>query len=78
MNNLYEVEREKSYRIQATPDMDQLESIGVISGSIVEKIRTYGGGGPTYIALGTRRIAIGKNIAKEIQVEEVNDGNAGR
>lgn len=71
MGNLYRVDDKKEYKIVEIPDSDMLESIGIIPGSIIWKEYTYGFGGPAYIKFGTRNIAIGKDIAKFVRVEEV-------
>ncbi|MGI6463714.1 MAG: hypothetical protein GYA88_01225 [Clostridiales bacterium] len=71
MKNLYEVEDKKDYKIEKIPTAGMLATIGIIPGSVVRKERTYGMGGPVYIKLGTRSIAIGKKISLSVMVEEV-------
>ncbi|MDI9472479.1 MAG: ferrous iron transport protein A [Tissierellia bacterium] len=72
MKNLYEVEDKKEYKIEEIPDSDLLATIGVIPGSIIRKEYTYGFGGPAHIKLGTRNVAIGKEMAKTVKVSEVS------
>ncbi len=72
MKNLYEAEDKKEYRIEEIPESDQLAAIGVFPGAVIDKERTYRFGGPAYIRFGTRRIALGKEIAKSVKVVEVH------
>lgn len=71
MENLYAVEDKKEYRIEEIPGSDSLATIGIIPSSIVKKEHTYRLGGPAYIKLGTRSIAIGKEMAKSVKVKEI-------
>lgn len=70
--NLYNVKNGKHYIILRVPDINLLSSIGLFRGAEILKEHTYGLGGPVSLSLSTRKIAIGKDIAKEIIVKEVD------
>ncbi len=70
--NLYEVEKDKNYKILNCPEVSVLNSLGVFNGSNVFKKETYKMGGPVLVLVDLREVAIGKDIAVEIEVEEVN------
>lgn len=68
---LYTVLKGHKYTIKSMPKVDALESIGVFPGVMVNKEAMYKFGGPVYVTLGSRQIAIGKGVAADIIVEEV-------
>lgn len=70
-SNLYQAEVGKKYTISAIPDHQVLSSIGIFEGAEVKTENRYGIGGPVSLSLSTRKIAIGKDIALKIFVEEV-------
>lgn len=71
MQNLHKTGPQTRVKILSTPDSPSLESIGILPGAVVMKHRTYGRGGPSYVELGNRYIAVGREYAEQIEVEEV-------
>lgn len=70
-HNLYQAQCGKEYTIVQTPDYQLLASIGVFKGAKVRVESKYKLGGPVSVALSTRKIAVGKDIATKIIVDEV-------
>ncbi len=68
--NLYEVKAGLKYRVTETPSVAIIHTLGVYVGGVVGKVDTYKFGGPALIEINGRSIAIGKDIAKLIQVED--------
>lgn len=69
MSSLYGAECSKNYRISKMPQIPLLESLGVYQGGVVGKIATYPFGGPVLLLIDHREVAVGKKVAKQIQVE---------
>lgn len=69
-NSLYTVPDNRDYTISSVPDVKILNSLGIFPGSTVRKKKKYGLGGPVLINLATRELALGKDIATAILVEE--------
>lgn len=71
-NSLYRAEVGKNYTISTIPNNQLLSSIGIFEGAKVRTENRYRIGGPVSVCLSsTRKIAIGKDIAEKIYVEEV-------
>ncbi len=70
MKILYDAKSDTEYIITKTPENALLTTLGVFVDSKIKKIATYRGGGPVLILVDTREVAIGKDIAKYIEVEE--------
>ncbi|HCY06612.1 MAG TPA: ferrous iron transport protein A [Erysipelotrichaceae bacterium] len=70
--NLYETKNGGVYNVVKIPEENTLESIGVFPGAYVKVESHYNFGGPVSISLGSRNIAIGKNLAKQIFVKEAS------
>lgn len=68
--NIYKCKSGSFYNIVKIPDEGLLQSIGIFPGVKVKKISEYKMGGPVHLLIGTRNVAIGKKIAKFIEVEE--------
>ncbi|MGI5899155.1 MAG: FeoA family protein [Christensenellales bacterium] len=68
--SLYEAKTGQSYIITSVPDYDLLSSIGIIEGVKVKVESKYALGGPVSVALSTRKIAIGKDVATKVLVKE--------
>lgn len=68
--SLYEAEQGRSYVITSVPDYKLLSSIGIIEGVRVKIESKYKLGGPVSVALSTRKIAIGKDVATKVLVRE--------
>lgn len=69
--SLYYVEENKDYIVDSVPKASLLPSLGIYPKSIIRKNYTYGFGGPVVLNVGSREIAIGKDIAENILVSEV-------
>ncbi len=67
--NLYKLENEKQCTIKTVPTLDLLKSLGVFEGAVVTKKFTYNMGGPVLILIDNREVAIGKDLAIDIEVE---------
>lgn len=72
MIDLYSAENKK-YEVKEVPEIDLLKSLGVFDGAIITKKTTYNMGGPVLILIDSREVAIGKDTAILINVEEVNE-----
>ena len=69
-NNLYTVPDNRDYTVSSVPDVKILNSLGIFPGAVVRKKKRYGLGGPVLINLATRELALGKDVATAILVEE--------
>ena len=69
--NLYDTLNGNVYSVVDMPKENTLESIGVFPGAHVKVDSHYNFGGPVAISLGSRNVAIGKALAKQILVKEV-------
>lgn len=68
---LYNSENNQVYQVIDVPNVALLNSLGVFTGAKIAKKDTYKMGGPVLIAIGSREVAIGKDLAVQIQVEVV-------
>lgn len=68
--NLYRTEEGKTYVVTSIPDCMLLSSIGVLKGAEIKVESKYKLGGPVTVSCSTRKIAIGKDIARKVLVEE--------
>lgn len=71
MNSLYTSDNDENYTVTSAPELPLLYSLGIYEGSKLIKKNTYKGGGPALVLIETREVAIGKEIALNIQVEKV-------
>lgn len=71
--NLYDTKSGSKYRVIHTPEVAIIHTLGIYVGGVVGKSNTYKFGGPALIEINGRSIAIGKDIAKLIQVEEYKE-----
>lgn len=67
---LYNAQNGKTYIVSRIPDIELLSSIGIFKNATIKKENSYRMGGPVSISLSTRKIALGKDIARKILVEE--------
>lgn len=74
MNNLYKSLPKKSYIVKNTPNVFLLNSLGIFEGSKITKKHTYKLGGPVIVEINLRDIAIGKDLANLIEVEDFIGG----
>ncbi len=72
MLDLYTAEINKTYLVNTMPEIDLLNSLGVFEGAEIFKKSTYKMGGPVLILIDNREVAIGKDTALLINVEEVS------
>jgi len=70
--NLYEAKKRGIFQVISVPTIGLLESIGLRVGTQVTIQNRYTLGGPVLLSVeGAHAIALGKDIAKQIGVEEV-------
>ncbi len=70
MSTLYHAKDNQEYAVTSIPEVHLLEVLGVFVGSKVMKKATYSGGGPALVTVEGREVAIGKDYAMAIEVEE--------
>ena len=71
--NLYETKKRAKFQVLSVPAISLLESIGLRVGTQVTIQNRYALGGPVLLSVeGAHAIALGKDIAKQINVEEVH------
>lgn len=68
---LYQLQKSKQCTIHEIPSIDLLSSIGVRRGVSVKVLTRQPFGGPIVIQVGRRSIALARDIAEQILVEEV-------
>jgi len=72
MKNLYSVSKNKVFRIVSVPDIALLKNLGVYTNREVVVQNRYAFGGPVLLRVqDTYSVALGKDIAKKIEVQEV-------
>ncbi|MDD3766701.1 MAG: FeoA family protein [Eubacteriales bacterium] len=69
--DLYDAPENQEYLVCKVPNISILCSLGIYPGTVIGKIKKFKLGGPVLINLATRKIALGKDIAKDIVVTEV-------
>ena len=70
--NLYEAKKNCDFTVVSTPDIGLLENLGVRSGASISLQNRYALGGPVVLRVeGAYSVALGKDIATQITVEEV-------
>lgn len=72
MNSMYNAENNTAYIVKDTPNLAILNTLGVFEGSKIIKKNTYKLGGPVLILIDGREVAIGKDLALEIEVSKEN------
>ena len=74
MIKLYEARKNGVFQVTSTPDISLLENIGLRNGTQVLVQSRYAFGGPVLLRVENAfTIAIGKDIATQIEVKEVTD-----
>lgn len=68
---LYDVKKSKKCRVKSIPDIPLLESLGISNDTIITVNNKYAFGGPVLLKVDTATIAVGKDVAEKILVEEV-------
>ncbi|NLW58985.1 MAG: ferrous iron transport protein A [Firmicutes bacterium] len=69
-HSLYSAPENCRYKVTAVPDVKILHSLGFYPGTVIQKEKRFRLGGPVLIRRATREIALGKDIASAIMVEE--------
>ena len=70
--NLYEAKKNAVFTVVSVPDIGLLESLGVREGSHITLQNRYALGGPVLLRVeDAYSVALGKDIAKQITVREV-------
>ena len=69
--NLYQVKKKETLQIASAPDIPLLENLGIRTGTKITVKCRYAWGGPMLLLVeDTYSVAIGKDIASQIQVTE--------
>ncbi|NLW56814.1 MAG: ferrous iron transport protein A [Firmicutes bacterium] len=68
--SLYNAPDNCCYTVSDVPNVKILNSLGFYPGTLIHKKKRYRLGGPVLVNLATREIALGKDIASAILVEE--------
>jgi len=71
--NLYEAQKNKRLHVVSVPNIGLLKNLGLRNGTEITIKNRYALGGPVLLRVeGTYSIAIGKDIATQIAVQEVS------
>lgn len=73
MKTLYDVKSNCKCLVKSVPNAVLLEQLGVFEGAVITKKQSYKFGGPCLIEVYSREVAIGKEIAVCIEVEELQE-----
>ena len=72
ITNLYDAKRNGSFQVASVPNIGLLQNLGLRAGTKVRVQNRYSLGGPVLLRVeDTYSVAIGKDIATQIAVEEV-------
>ena len=70
--NLYEAKETAAFKVVSVPDIGLLESLGLRTGTQITLQNRYALGGPVLLRVeGAYSIALGKDIAQQITVQEI-------
>ena len=70
--NLYEAAKKREFAVISVPDIGLLESLGIRAGSKITVQNRYALGGPVLLQVESAySVALGKDIAKQIEVAEL-------
>ena len=69
--NIYTAPNDTDFIVESVPDSALLACLGIYPRSIIRKSRCYKFGGPVVLHLCSRRVAVGKDLASQIIVREV-------
>ena len=73
--NLYEAKKTGSFQVEAIPNIQLLENLGLRVGSPIKVQNRYALGGPVLLRIeDAYSVAVGKDIARQIVVREVVNG----
>ncbi|MCL1904233.1 MAG: ferrous iron transport protein A [Oscillospiraceae bacterium] len=77
IKSLYQAEKRKSFKVVSVPDIELLRNIGLRTGTNVTVQTRYAFGGPVLLKVeDTYEVALGKDIANNIQVADVHAESA--
>lgn len=68
---LYDAKKTNKCKVASVPSIPLLESLGISTDTVVTVDNKYAFGGPVLLRVDTATIALGKDIAEQILVEEV-------
>ena len=75
--NLYDTKKGHDYKVKSIRGgrsfINKIESMGILSGTILTRINANVGGGPVVIKVGNSRYALGRGMATKIKVNEIED-----
>jgi len=72
MINLYEANKRGTFQVLSVPGIGLLENLGVRTGTQITLQNRFALGGPVLLRVeGAYSVALGKDIAKQITVQEV-------
>lgn len=66
--SLYDAKMNESYIIESLPAIDLVRAMGIRKGQAVSMLSRQPFGGPVVVQIGSRCIALGKDVAREIQM----------
>ncbi|KAB2951807.1 ferrous iron transport protein A [Heliorestis acidaminivorans] len=69
---LYNIDQKSKYVIEQIPQVGLLKSLGLREGATVTVLSQQPLGGPIVIKIGSRHIAIAKDLADQITVKETS------
>jgi Fe2+ transport system protein FeoA len=70
--NLYEAGKKGTFQVISAPEIGLLENLGLRTGTIIKIQNRYMLGGPVLLRVeDAYSVALGKDIAKQIQVQEI-------
>ena len=73
IKNLYEAKKRGNFTITSVPNIELLENLGVRAGTQITIQSRYAFGGPVLLRIeDAYSVALGKDIAKQISVQELN------
>ncbi len=70
--SLYDIEMNRSYIIESLPTIDLVHAMGIRIGQPISMLSRQPFGGPVVVQIGSRCIALGKDVAREIQMRCVS------
>lgn len=75
IKSLYEAKKNSNHQVVEAPDVCQLGNLGIRTGTKVMVQSRYAFGGPVLLRVDdTYTVAVGKDVAKDIQVVDVCEG----
>ena len=72
-SNLYHAKKDLAYRVKSVPSIGLLNSLGIRNDAIIKVKNKYSLGGPVLLQVDSSEVALGKDIALQIIIQEVFD-----